>query len=166
MTSPEYKRWIQEPKCWWIALRNKSNFRQSSNFVAIAMIWIIAWSHCFFCWWAACSFGRSPVTYAEQTVWQNWWSSWPRMVVTESKRPRVRSVCIQSLARACHSASQYKRVITILLCWGASRPSNIGIMHCHMYMLEYFPTLWCWIPIPATSPQSSRRPFSSSQMRY
>src|SRR6267154_3706995 len=58
------------------------------------------------------------------------------MEVMESKKSRVGSVCMRSLASACHSAWRYNNIITISLWWEGNRPSNAGIAHCRRYDSE------------------------------
>jgi len=78
---------------------------------------------------AARSLGSSLVENAEQVISQKRRSSQPSTSVAESISVRVDSVCIWSLANACHSASQNNRVITILLCGSGRSPSKTAIAH-------------------------------------
>ena len=78
---------------------------------------------------AAVSRGSSAVLNWAQVRSRNCRINRPNSIVNSSSKSKVLSQCIQSLARACHSAVQYRSFMRHLL-WGLSRrPSNEGITH-------------------------------------
>ncbi len=78
---------------------------------------------------AVISRGSSKVENFEQVKSLNCRSSCPNSLVSASRSASVVSVCIRSLAKACHSAVRYSSFITRRLWWPSRRPSNVGIMH-------------------------------------
>ena len=113
---------------------------------------------------AAVSRGSSTVLNWAQVRSRNCRINWPNSVVNSSSKSKVLSECIQSLARACHSAVRYRSFMRRLL-WGSSRrPSNEGIAHYEWLKNKSKKTKTEDKVLPAEGPQSRVLPISSFLM--
>lgn len=77
---------------------------------------------------AVVSLGSSFTTNAECDESRKDRSPRPIAEVAFSIAPSVCSVCIRSLAKACHSAKRYKSIRSFVLCGSGRSPSAAGIM--------------------------------------